>query len=220
MYNDEHFEYERIQNRTLRIEKLKLISNINTDDIPDLYITKNITPPTCSSIKNIPKITYSKEYGDNITYIPEQCPICLDAIWRDTSVVCCFYCDKIICLTCYKNINNDASSNNKELLCPLCRGLLIDYSTERNIGESNIRESSIRESNIRESNIRESNRRISNYNRIVPMNDVEAGQEAILEQEMRIRNENENDCYNFKVALEIVIFVVLVLIGFVILSTM
>ena len=40
MYNDEHFEYERIQNRTLRIEKLKLISNINTDDIPDLYIIK------------------------------------------------------------------------------------------------------------------------------------------------------------------------------------
>ena len=27
MYNDEHFEYERIQNRTLRIEKLKLISS-------------------------------------------------------------------------------------------------------------------------------------------------------------------------------------------------
>ena len=69
---------------------------------------------------------------------------------------------------CYNNINNDAANNNKRLLCPLCRGLLIDYTTV-------------------ESENRENNRRINNYNRILPVDDAEAGEQAILEQDQQRR---------------------------------
>ena len=56
MYNDEHFEYERIQNRTLRIERLKLISNLTIENDSELYISKNITPPSSSNLKSITSV--------------------------------------------------------------------------------------------------------------------------------------------------------------------
>ena len=128
MYNDETFLYERHQNRQLRIEKLKLITNDFSND--NNYYYKNITPPSSSNnlIKNY--INISKETDDYIDYIPTPCPICFDPIWRDTNVITCFYCDKNICLKCYITIDEQCANNNNKLLCPLCRGLFIDYTTE------------------------------------------------------------------------------------------
>ena len=205
MYNDEYFEYERIQNRTLRIERLKLISNFNIENENELYISKNITPPSTSNLKKIASTDYSKEYGDIINYIPEQCPICLEPIWRDISVVSCFYCEQIICLSCYKNINNDAANNNKTLLCPLCRGLLIDYRTLRCESIENNRE-----------NNRRSSSSSNNYNRILPTVS-ESEEQAILEQDQQRRIEYENDCRNFKRAVKTLFIILIAIIGFVIL---
>ena len=174
MYDDNSFLYERDQNRRLRLEKIKLLTNDFSSLSDDIFLYKNITPPTSSNSLNKTSNIFdvSKETDDYLDYIPSQCPICFDTIWRDTNIITCFYCDKTICFKCYTNMDEECAENNKELLCPLCRGLFIDYSQEQNMSVS---------VPVRISRSARNRERI-----VVPINE-----EEILQQEHEIREEND-----------------------------
>ena len=176
MYDDNSFLYERDQNRRLRVERLKLLTNDFSSINDEIFLYKNITPPTSSN--NLCKFSniydLSKEMDDFLDYIPSQCPICFDTIWRDTNVITCFYCEKTICFKCYANMDEECANNNKEFLCPLCRGLFIDYTSENT--ENNNISVPIR-----------INRSARNRERVV----VPITEEEILEQEREIREEND-----------------------------
>ena len=69
-------------------------------------------------------------------------------------------------------MDEECAENNKELLCPLCRGLFIDYSQEQNTSVS---------VPVRISRSARNRERI-----VVPINE-----EEILQQEHEIREEND-----------------------------
>lgn len=175
MYNDNSFLYEREQNRRLRVERLKLLNNDFSSINDEFFLYKNITPPTSSN--NLYKFThiydFSKETDDFLDYRPIQCPICFDTIWRDTNVITCFYCENTICFECYANMDEESANTNKEFLCPLCRGLFIDYKSENT--ENNNVSVPIRINRSTRNRVRS----------VVPISE-----EEILQHERQIREEN------------------------------
>ena len=128
-------------------------------------------------------------HDDYIDYIPSPCPICFDPIWRDTNIITCFYCDKNICLKCYINIDEQCANNNNKLLCPLCRGLFVDYKTENDEENQLSRPARI-------------NRSARNRERII----VPINEEDILQQEREIREHNDRvDWEDCKKAAQIIL---------------
>ena len=136
---DNHFKLERIQNRQLRLENYLLKNNNMLDEIENTYLLKNSTPPSSSS--NLYNFDYlkdnSKDLETGYDYEPFSCPICFDIIWRDTSDITCFYCNKSFCFKCYLILEKTAYDNNTELSCPLCRGIFTTYQNENNENNEN-----------------------------------------------------------------------------------
>ena len=68
---------------------------------------------------------------NTIDYFPEQCPICFNVIWRDTNIIECFFCKKILCHDCYDKMKESCIHHEKQLKCPMCRAILLDYYNEQ-----------------------------------------------------------------------------------------
>ena len=134
-----NFELERIQNRQIRLELYLLKHKTNIDDMEQTYLFKNSTPPTSSD--NLSEFDYLKDYSRDLEsgydYEPIPCPICFDTIWRDTTDITCFYCNKNFCFDCYLKIERKAYDNNEELACPLCRGLFTTYENNNQNSDEN-----------------------------------------------------------------------------------
>ncbi len=124
-----NFELERIQNRQIRLELYLLKNKTYVDDMEQTYLFKNSTPP--SSSDNFSEFDYLKDSSRDLEsgydYEPIPCPICFDTIWRDTTDITCFYCNKNFCFDCYLKLERKAYDNNEVLACPLCRGLFTTY---------------------------------------------------------------------------------------------
>ena len=87
----------------------------------------NTTPPSNTKQYDFTFIKDSKNMDICVEYLPQQCPICFELIWRDTNIIQCFNCDKIICNECYEKMNNECHRHEKDLKCPLCRAVLLEY---------------------------------------------------------------------------------------------
>lgn len=129
-----NFELERIQNRQLRLENYLFKNKNILDEIENTYLLKNSTPPSSSyDLCNYDYLKHnSKDLEMGYDYQPFSCPICFDTIWRDTSDINCFYCNKSFCFECYLKIEKIAYENNTELACPLCRGIFTTYENNEN----------------------------------------------------------------------------------------
>ena len=128
------FIIERLQNRKIRLElgrlnTLKLIKSESYEKIfsEKKYIFGNNTPPSNSHNYNFLFINSSKDFDTPIDYSPHQCPICFDIIWRDTDIIECFNCNQIFCNKCYSAMRIDCEQHEKNLQCPMCRAVLLEY---------------------------------------------------------------------------------------------
>ena len=128
------FIIERLQNRKIRLElgrlnTLKLIKSESYEKIfsEKKYIFGNNTPPSNSHNYNFLFINSSKDFDTPIDYSPHQCPICFDIIWRDTNIIECFNCNQIFCNKCYSAMRTDCEKHEKNLQCPMCRAVLLEY---------------------------------------------------------------------------------------------
>ena len=72
-------------------------------------------------------INSSKDFDTPIDYLPHQCPVCFEIIWRDTNIIECFNCNQIFCNKCYNIMRNDCDKHEKNLQCPMCRAVLLEY---------------------------------------------------------------------------------------------
>ena len=61
------------------------------------------------------QIIYSSDDTSKINYVPYNCPICYNIIWRDLSSYICNECENKFCYNFFNNIKNNNNS------CPFCR---------------------------------------------------------------------------------------------------
>lgn len=128
------FIVERLQNRKIRLEigKLNTLKLIRSESYEKIfhdkrYIFGNNTPPSNTHNYNFLFINSSKDFDTPIDYLPHQCPVCFEIIWRDTNIIECFNCNQIFCNKCYNIMRNDCDKHEKNLQCPMCRAVLLEY---------------------------------------------------------------------------------------------
>ena len=132
--DETHFLIERLQNRKIRLELARLkTKNLELKDkYEEIFDNQefsfgNTTPPSNTKQCDFTFIKDSKTIDICAEYLPQQCPICFELIWRDTNVIECFNCNKIICGDCYDKMNTVCHSHKKHLNCPFCRAVLLEY---------------------------------------------------------------------------------------------
>ena len=159
--DETHFLIERLQNRKIRLELARLkTKNLELKDKHEEIFDNqqfsfgNTTPPSNTKQHDFTFIKDSKNMDICVEYLPQQCPICFELIWRDTNIIQCFNCDKIICNECYEKMNNECHRHEKDLKCPLCRAVLLEYYND-------LSGNTLHELNI-ESDIENQNDRIEN----------------------------------------------------------
>ena len=133
-----NFILERLQNRKIRLElsrlnSFKLIKTHSYEKIFDdrKYLFGNNTPPSNTKEYNYVFIDYSKDVDSEINFYPEECPVCFEIMWRDTNIIECFYCNNAFCIACYNKMKTDCDRHEKNLHCPLCRAILLEYYNDQ-----------------------------------------------------------------------------------------
>ena len=132
------FIFERLQNRKIRLElsrlnSFKLIKTHSYEKIFDdrKYLFGNNTPPSNTKECNYIFIDYSKDLDSAINFNPQSCPVCFEVMWRDTNIIECFYCNNAFCNACYNEMKTNCDRHEKNLQCPLCRAILLEYYNDQ-----------------------------------------------------------------------------------------
>lgn len=137
--DEDHFLIERLQNRKIRLElgrlktqNLDMRENYEQIFENERFTFGNTTPPSNTQQYHYLFFNNYKDLDTPVVdYSPRRCPICFETIWRDTNIIECFNCSNIFCQRCYNTMRESSMHHEKNLNCPMCRAVLVQYySTE------------------------------------------------------------------------------------------
>ena len=133
--DENHFLIERLQNRKIRLElgrlktqNLDMRENYEQIFENERFTFGNTTPPSNTQQYHYLFFNNYKDLDTPVVdYSPHTCPICFEMIWRDTNIIECFNCSNIFCQRCYNTMRESSMHHEKNLNCPLCRAVLVQY---------------------------------------------------------------------------------------------